>query len=86
MSQLATYLQKHGSEDLVVGLEAKPIVVFTNPGVRLEVRNAPVPVAQVAQLRSTFRRAKQTLEPEKMDELKQVLGRETEGEIREVAP
>jgi hypothetical protein len=86
MPQLATYLQKHGPDELVTGLEAKPIVVFTNPGTRLEVRSAPVPVVHVRELRAIFRRAKQTLEPEKIEELKQVLGRETEGPGQEVAP
>jgi hypothetical protein len=86
MAQLATYLQTHGSEELVVGLEAKPIIVFTNPNVRLEIRNAPVPVVQTRELRPIFRRAKQTLEPEKIEELKQVLGQETEGAGQEIAP
>jgi hypothetical protein len=86
MSQLATYLQKHGSENLVVGLEAKPIVVFTNPGVRLEIRNVPVTAVPVRELRAVLRRAKTTLDPEKMEELKQVLSRETEGTGQEVTP
>ena len=78
MSQLATYLRKHGSEELISGLEARPIVVFTNPGVHLEARNSPVPVVQTRELKSVFRRAKTTLEPEKMEELRQLLGQASE--------
>lgn len=78
MGQMAAYLQKHGSEDLVADLEAKPVVVFTNPGVRLEIRNSPLPVIQSRELRAIFRRAKPVLEEGKMEELRQVLGREAE--------
>ncbi len=80
MTQLATYLKTHGSEELVQGLEARPIIVFTNPGARVEVKDPPVPVVQNKELRAIFRRAKTTLEPEKVEELKRVLGREVQGE------
>ncbi len=76
MGMLAAYLRTHGSEELVRGLEAKPIIVFTNPGARLEVRNSQIPVVTAKELRSVFRRAKPALDPERMEELKRVLGRE----------
>ena len=57
MSLLATYLKKHGSEETVKGLEARPIIVFTNPQARVEARHSPVPVVHVRELRSVFRRA-----------------------------
>ena len=70
LSQMAGFVQKHGSPELVQGLEALPIIVFTHPDARLEVRNSPVPVMQVRELRSVFRKAKETLDPAKMEELK----------------
>lgn len=78
MTLLATYLRTHGSEELVQGLEARPIIVFTNPGVQLEAPRDRDSVAIVTakDLRGFFRRAKPTLSPEKVEELKQVLGRE----------
>jgi len=78
MSQLADYLKKHGSEELIRGLEAKPVIVFTNPQAQLEVRNSPIQVVQIRELRSIFRRAKPVLSPEKVDALKAVIGREIE--------
>lgn len=77
MGQLAAYLRKHGSEELIAGLEARPVIVFTNPGARLEVKNPPgnISIVQTKELRSIFRRAKATLAPEKVEELKQALGR-----------
>lgn len=79
VTKLATYLKKHGSQELIEGLEARPIVVFTNPGVQLQVRNAPVSVVQTKDLRATVRRAKPTLTPEKVEGLKKVLSREVVG-------
>ena len=77
LGQLATYLKKHGSEELTAGLEARPILVFTNPGTSLEISpNPPIPIVQTKGLRPIFRRAKATLTPEKVEELKQVLSRE----------
>ena len=80
MGLLAAYLKKHGSEELIAGLEARPIVVFTNPGVRLDVHTPPISVVQAKDLKSIFRRAKSVLEPEKVEELKRVLGREVKGD------
>ncbi len=80
MELLAGYLKKHGSEELIAGLEARPIVVFTNPGARLEVHNPPIPVVQNKELRAIFRKAKPILAPEKVEELMQVLGREVKGD------
>ncbi len=76
MAKLADYLKKHGSEGLIEGLEARPIVVFTNPNARLQVRNSPIPVISTRELRSVIRRAKPTLPAEKVDELKETLSRE----------
>ncbi len=76
LSLLAAYLKTHGSEDLVTGLEARPIIVFTNPGVQLEVRGSQIPVVTTKELKSLFRRAKPTLSDEKVEELKRVIGRE----------
>ena len=78
MSLLATYLKTHGSEDLVSGLEARPIIVFTNPGAQLEVRGSQIPVVTTKELKSLFRRAKPTLSDQKVEELKQVIGREVD--------
>ena len=76
LTKLATYLKKHGSEELIHGLEARPIVVFTNPGANLQVRNAPVAVVRAKEIRSILRRAKPILPPEKIEGLVEVLGRE----------
>lgn len=76
MALLADYLRTYGSEELVHGLEGKPVIVFTNPSAQLEVRNSPIQVVTAKELRALFRRAKPALSPEKMDELKAVLGRE----------
>ncbi len=76
IAMVADYLRTHGSQDLIQGLEAKPIIVFTNPGVHLEVRNSPIPVVTTKELGRLFRRAKPTLSDERLAELKQVLGRE----------
>jgi hypothetical protein len=76
ISLLATYLKTYGSEELVSGLEARPVVVFTNPGVQLDVRNAQFPVLAGRELKSIFRRTKPVLSDEKVEELKQVIGRE----------
>lgn len=76
LTKLATYLKKHGSEELIQGLEARPIVVFTNPGAYLQVRGAPVQVVLAKDVKSILRRAKPTLSPEKVEELKKVLSRE----------
>lgn len=76
MALLAEYLRANGSEELIKGLEAKPIIVFTNPSTQLEVRNSSIQIVTVKELRALFRRAKATLSPEKMEELKTVLGRE----------
>ncbi len=76
MGQLATYLRKHGSQELIANLEARPIIVFTNPGVHLEISNSQVPIVQPRELRSIFRRAKTVLPAEKVEELTGVLGRE----------
>ncbi len=76
MTKLATYLRKHGPEELIEGLEARPVIVFTNPGVNLQVRNAPLPVMHSKDLKTVVRRAKPILSPEKVEELKKVLGRE----------
>ena len=76
MSLLAAYLKTHGSEDLVNGLEARPIIVFTNPGAQLEVRNSQIPAVTTKELKSLFRRAKPVLSDQKVEELKQVIGRE----------
>ncbi len=80
MALLAAYLRKHGSEELIAGLEARPIVVFTNPGTQLEVSSPPIPIVQTKELKSIFRRAKLALTQEKVDELKLVLGREVQSE------
>lgn len=81
LGQLAGYLRKHGSEELIAGLEAKPILVFTNPGARLEVApNPPIPIVQTKGLRQIFRRAKDTLPSDRVEELKRVLGREVADE------
>ena len=76
MSLLAAYLKSHGSEDLVQGLEARPVIVFTNPGAQLEVRNSQIPVLTTKELKSLFRRAKPALSDQKVEELKLVIGRE----------
>ncbi len=73
---LAAYLKKNGSEQLIAGLEARPILVFTNPGANLEVSGPPIPVVGSKELKAIFRRAKATLEPEKVEELTEVLSRE----------
>ena len=78
LTKLAEYLKKHGSQDLIDGLEARPVLVFTNPGVQLRVRNAPISVVHAKDLRSIIRRAKPILAPEKVEELKKVLSREVE--------
>lgn len=80
MTELAAYLRKYGSEELIQGLEARPIIVFTNPGARVEAKDPPVPIVQSKELRAIFRRAKPTLEPEKVEQLNRVLGREVAGE------
>lgn len=72
----ADYLRTYGSEDLIRGLEAKPLIVFTNPGAQLEVRNSPFPIVTTRELRGLFRRARPSLSDERLEELKQVLGRE----------
>ncbi len=74
LQQLAGYLRKNGSEELISGLEARPVIVFTNPGVNLVVKNPPMPIVKTKDLKAIFRRAKPTLEPEKVEELKRVLG------------
>ncbi|HEX2986897.1 MAG TPA: nuclease-related domain-containing protein [Chloroflexota bacterium] len=74
LQELADYLRKNGSEELISGLEARPVIVFTNPGVDLVVKNPPLPIVKTRDLKSLFRRAKSSLEPNKIEELKQVLG------------
>lgn len=76
LTQIAGFIKKNGSPELVEGLEARPIIVFTHPDARLEIRNSPVPAMLVRELRSVFRKAKETLEPAKMEELKRILGLE----------
>ena len=76
VSLLAAYLKTHGSEEMVSGLEARPVIVFTNPGVQLDVRNSQIPVVTTKELKSLFRRAKPALSDQKIEELKQVIGRE----------
>lgn len=78
MSQLAAYLRAYGSEELIAGLEARPMIVFTNLGAQLQVQDPPVPIVKSKDLKAVFRRAKTALEQERVDELKQVLGREVE--------
>ncbi len=78
LGMLASYLKKNGSEELVAGLEARPILVFTNPGARLEVQSPPIPVMQPKELKTIFRKAKPVLAPEKVEELVRVLGQEVE--------
>jgi hypothetical protein len=75
MEQLASYLRKNGSDELVAGLEARPVIVFTNPGVNLMVKDPPMPIVKTKDLRAIFRRAKTSMAPEKVEELKRVLGR-----------
>lgn len=77
LALLATYLRTHGSEDLIHDLEARPIIVFTNPSAELQIRNSDIPVVTGRELRSIFRRSKPVLSDEKVEELKQVIGRET---------
>lgn len=79
LGKLADYLREHGSEDVIKGLEARPVIVFTNPNVRLDVRNSPVPAVSIREFRTVFRKAKPTLTPEKQEELLAVLSRETRG-------
>ncbi len=79
MATLAEYLRTHGSSELIQGLEGKPVIVFTNPGAQLEVRNSPYPIVTTRELRGLFRRAKPTLSDERLSDLKQVLGREVAG-------
>lgn len=78
MSLLASYLRTHGSEDLVQGLEAQPVIVFTNPGVQLEAPRSrdSMAILTAKDLRAFFRRTKPVISPEKVEEIKQVLGRE----------
>jgi hypothetical protein len=74
MQQLAGYLRKNGTEELIAGLEARPVIVFTNPNVNLTVKNPPMPIVKTKDLKAIFRRAKPILAPDKVEELKQVLG------------
>src|SRR5512133_3873494 len=76
IAMVADYLRTYGSEELIQGLEAKPVMVFTNPSVQLDVRNAPFQVITARELRGLFRRARPTFSDEKLEELKQVLGHE----------
>lgn len=76
MSLLAAYLETHGSKDLISGLEARPIIIFTNPGAQLEVRGSQIPIITTKELKSLFRRAKPALSDQKVEELKRVIGRE----------
>jgi hypothetical protein len=78
MAKLANYLQTNGSPELIRELEARPIIVFTNPKAHLEVKSSPIPVVQVKELKGVFRRAKATLSPEKVEELRVVLSREAQ--------
>ncbi|MGE5617762.1 MAG: nuclease-related domain-containing protein [Sphingomonadaceae bacterium] len=80
LTELAAYLRTHGSEELIQGLEARPIIVFTNPGARVEAKDPPVPIVHSKELRAIFRRLKPTLEPEKVEAINRVLGREVESE------
>jgi hypothetical protein len=81
MEQLRAYLTTNGSEDLIKGLHARPIIVFTNPSARLQVDNRnpgleDLWIVHLNDLKTKFRRAKPILDNDKVEELKRVIGRE----------